>query len=150
MKNAIKVLTLIAVGALAGCGSPDQKAIWTAEKNVAARMKDPDSAKFHSQFLIRLPVDKNGFQTIYVCGIVDGKNSFGAFTGGTRFVVAQSEGRNTFTTTDVQIEDSDRRATVDSADKPQKETIFEAVYWNKQCVDAAHPPTYTGIAVTTR
>lgn len=145
MKLAIRLLLpLLAASVVVGCGSPDQKAIWTAEKNVAARMKDPDSAKFSAQFLIRSPVDKNGFQQIAVCGVVDGKNSFGALTGGTRFVVLQSEGRNTFTTESVQIEDADRRATVDSVDKPQKETIFESIHWNRYCVDAAHPPMYSG------
>ena len=46
------------------------------EKVIKAGLKDPDSAKFKGSF----------YKEPYVCGYVNAKNSFGAFTGDKEFV----------------------------------------------------------------
>lgn len=144
MKSTIILIAICSV--LASCGSDDDYARSSAEKQVSARMKDPDSVKFRNEFIVHKEIDKDGFQDLTTCGIVDGKNSFGAYTGGSRFVVSQSrnEKYRTFDTISVMVEDkSERRATVSSRDTDKPETIFERVYWNPGCSDATHPPTYT-------
>lgn len=104
-----------------------------------ARMKDPDSIVIRSSFIVRKPNRNNG-EDIAVCGIVDGKNSFGGFTGGARFVsvsttlkVGNSE---TFDTRTIQIEDSSEKTEAASVGMLSS---FEQVYWNDSCVDPAHP-----------
>ncbi|MBE2242467.1 MAG: hypothetical protein IAE86_06915 [Burkholderiaceae bacterium] len=128
---------------LAACGSHDDQARWNAEAAVKQRLKDPDSAKFSGVFLVRQPAQSD-ISHVHICGVVDGKNSFGAMTGGTRFVVVALQGQNLFDISNLQIEGPDRSATVDSRSGGQPTTVFEKVYWNAYCVDATHPPTFTG------
>lgn len=57
---------------LAGCGSPEQNAIWTAEKAVANMLKDPESAKFNGSFF--MPDGGNEqLKSGHVCGYVNAK-----------------------------------------------------------------------------
>lgn len=132
--------------ALNGCFGTDDHLRMEAEHQVENQLKDPDSAKFKSIFIVRGKQDENGFETAYVCGVVDGKNSFGAYTGGIRFVVRQSIGHKyrTFDTASVTLEDSEKRATPESVNSEKRETIFESIYWNSKCVDSTHPATYSG------
>lgn len=125
--------------------TPDKSFQIEAEHQVSARLKDPDSAIFAGVFVIRESAKDGGIgQSVSACGIVDGKNSYGAHTGGARFVAHGLQGKNLLHFSIVELDDGNRRATVGSRDTSQPETIFEAVYWNKYCVDAAHPPLYTG------
>lgn len=140
---------LLAMLLTIGCGSNADKARGAAEKAVAASLKDPDSAKFKDVYVQDAQHEQNEllrFQA--VCGVVDGKNSFGAFTGGSRFIVLQAfpkDGSSSSPSTiSVKVESADRRPTAASWNKENPETLFES-HWNKSCVNAAHPPTYTAM-----
>jgi len=136
-RTALSVLTC--VGLLLGCGTPEDQARYSAQNSVAAHLKDPDSAKFGASFIIREPgALKNGLETDAVCGLVNAKNSFGAYAGASRYVALQMRSQRTLDTIYVWVEGSDRHSFVDS-----KATLFEISAWNKYCVDAGHAATYS-------
>lgn len=139
---AVFVATLM----FTACGQNDNF-LATAERNVAARLKDPDSARFTQKtFVVRQAPDERGMSSVAACGAVDGKNSFGAYSGGGRFVVRGLQGPNLLDVSIVELENrSERWATVDSRDGEKPTTVFEKIYWNVYCVDSNHPPTYTGL-----
>lgn len=77
------VAAFIGVASLTACkpseptyGTPEYT-IAEAQKDVAAKMKDPSSAQFSD---VRIS------ETGAVCGKVNGKNSFGAYSGATSFL----------------------------------------------------------------
>jgi hypothetical protein len=146
MSKGTMLFAVIAV-ALAGCMSDDESLRFSAEKHVAAMLKDPDSARFSGVYLVPGPM-REGVQTVAICGVVNGKNSFGAYGGGERFVAYGYKGKvgdsRLLGISRAYFEGADRRTTVDTTDKPNKTTIFEKIHWNEACVDAAHPPTYSG------
>lgn len=108
-------------------------------KFLKARMKDPDSVVIRSSYTLS-STNADGDSEIRICGIVDGKNSFGGYTGGTRFVSLSVNRKrlNTFDTVFVKIEDTEETA---RALKVKMLSGFDKVYWNEYCVDSAHPPT---------
>lgn len=154
MRNASKYLffvpsaaiAAIFVTGLAGCSGGDATAIGSAEKSVVALLKDPDSAKFSNEFIVRGVEDKDGFQPLATCGFVNAKNSFGGYTGASRFVVSQTEGHKiiTFDSYATAIEDAKNRHAIIGGKHDPKPSVFEEVYWNTSCVDAQHPATYSG------
>jgi len=101
------------------------------------RMKDPDSMIIRSSYVVQ-KIDEKGDQLIYVCGIVDGKNGFGGYSGGTRFASwsFHSKSLGSFDTISVQMEDPERQR---SAEEIGWLSAFDKVYWNEWCVDANHP-----------
>ncbi|EFI60726.1 MULTISPECIES: hypothetical protein [Comamonas] len=109
--------------ALAGCGSADENFKWTAEKNIARKLKDPDSAKFGKTFIVRKPANELGISEVVACGTIDGKNSFGAYTGGVRFVVRGLQGGDLLDISIMELDDPTE----------SKPTTFEKVYWNAYC-----------------
>lgn len=141
----IAIAGFFVVGFIANASASMQdKARWTAEKAVSLQLKDPDSAKFRDIFVVVKEMDVKDLYSVAVCGVVDGKNSYGAFTGGQRFVaklITDKSGNGSVK--DLQLED-DKRATVDSLKSKNKTTVFEKIYWNDYCVDSTHGPTYTG------
>lgn len=140
MKTHIVVMraSVVAIALLTiGC-SPDQNAESKARAAVKGLLKDPPSARFKDAYVVRRPADANGIQTLAVCGIVDGKNGFGAYTGGSRYVVTMVDGAGALLVSSATIDDGDRRAALDG-----QETIFERVYWNPSCVDVGHPAMMT-------
>jgi hypothetical protein len=130
--SALTALALYSV-LLIACSSRDDLAKRSAENAVAAKLKDPESARFSGEFVVRQPKDKDGFRALATCGVVDGKNSFGAFTGGMRFVAQQTENEkyNTVDTAAVILENPSGDAFVDG--------MFVSLYWNRLCVDSNHP-----------
>ncbi|CAM4355271.1 Lipoprotein [Comamonas aquatilis] len=122
MQSAISAL--VAAVALTACGSADENFIWTAEKNIARKLKDPDSAKFGKTFIVRKPADSSGISEVAACGTIDGKNSFGAYTGGTRFVVRGLQGNDLLDISIMELDDPTE----------SKPTTFEKVYWNAYCL----------------
>lgn len=106
-------------------------------KALKAKTKDPDSMVIRSSFVIQRTNDKNDTE-IFICGIVDGKNGFGGYAGGTRFASrsVSSKAFGTFDTYSVEMEDWQSKATAMQVDRLSP---FESVYWNDYCVDSAHP-----------
>jgi hypothetical protein len=105
-------------------------------KKLQAKMKDPDSMVIRSSFFVW--VNKGDYTEIRMCGIVDGKNSFGGYTGGSRFVSVSRSYKDTFDNFIVELDNSsasDRAA----AERIGTVTPFEKVYWNEYCVDESHP-----------
>jgi len=66
--------------AISGC---DRLAIYQARESVERALKDPSSAQFRNE-----RVTKDGI----VCGEVNGKNSFGAYSGFARFYSSKRAG----------------------------------------------------------
>lgn len=106
-------------------------------KALKERMKDPDSMVIRSSYVVQKEDDK-GNQFIYICGIVDGKNGFGGYAGGTRFASKSeySKSLGTFDTWSVQMEDPEQERTAKDVGMLSG---FNSVYWNDWCVDATHP-----------
>lgn len=106
------------------------------EKLLRARMRDPESMLIREHFFVRSKkTDELGM--ISLCGVVDGKNSYGALTGGTRFVAYAFTSAETYTgPTEVYMED---RQQASDARSLKRLSAFESVYWNGHCVDEAHP-----------
>lgn len=73
------VIVVVAAIALAGCG---QSAVQSAHKAVAYQLMDPDSAKFRADRVLA---------TGSVCGEVNGKNAFGAYTGFTPYSAQKTD-----------------------------------------------------------
>jgi len=82
------IVLLLFAGTLAGCNSvttgslssmSDQEAIALARKRVAESLKDPSSAQFGPHFDRK--TQQLGVVFDRVCGTVNAKNSFGAYTG---------------------------------------------------------------------
>lgn len=107
-------------------------------KALRAKMKDPDSMVIRSSYFVQ-KMDKDNYTVISMCGIVDAKNSFGGFSGGTRFVSESLATKNTFDTYIVQLDDIGTQQKREAA-AVHRLTGFEKVYWNGSCVDNAHPP----------
>jgi len=103
-----------------------------------AKMKDPESMVIRSSFIVRINNPSDKTTTISICGIVDGKNGFGGYTGGTRFMSRSvlDDKLNTFDTHEVEMDNTeDKRA----AESVHSLSPFEDIYWNPSCVDAEHP-----------
>lgn len=113
-----------------------------AEDNTAralrAKMKDPESMVVRSSYVVQRAKDSDSVE-ISVCGVVDGKNSFGGYTGGVRFASrsVHSKKFSTFDTYTVEMEDPAAKA---QAERVKMLSAFEVVYWNAYCVDDSHPP----------
>jgi hypothetical protein len=109
------------------------------DKALKNMMKDPDSMVIRSSYVLKKEKSP-GEVEISICGIVDGRNSFGGYSGGTRFVSVSNDNRkfNTFDTIYVKVENKSP-SEIESIHKMKLLTSFEKVYWNDSCVDAAHP-----------
>ena len=138
------VLLLVSSLTLSGCDNA-QKA---GTNYVAQQMRDPDSAKFRDVQTVTDPVAP---YVQNICGFVNGKNLFGAYTGEKRFVVRVLTGpqKSTFTPWVFVVEGDDsksRRATTESNKTPHPQTLFEEQYWNKLCITNERKPTYSGVS----
>lgn len=142
-----RILAAAALVLLSGCLSDDETLKLNAEKHVSGMLKDPESARFSGLYLVPGAV-RDGMQDVAVCGVVNAKNSFGAYAGGERFVAYAYKGdiggSKLLGISHAYLEGSNRVATAATADSANKATIFEELHWNKACVDATHPPTYSG------
>lgn len=67
-------------------GGTEEEAIKKAQAVVANKLKDPDSAKFRN-----VAIKQNYTGAKFVCGQVNGKNSYGAYAGSSQFVSGISE-----------------------------------------------------------
>lgn len=117
---------------------PEGWALDNTEKELRRQMRDPDSMVVKSHYTLQKKIEP-GRVDIYICGIVDGKNSYGAYAGGTLFASRSVHNQNlgTFDTYSVQLEDPSNKRTANEAGVL---STFEKLYWNEWCVDAQHPP----------
>jgi len=67
-------------------GGTEEEAIKKAQAVVANKLKDPDSAKFRN-----VVIKQNYTRAKFICGQVNGKNSYGAYAGFSQFVSGISE-----------------------------------------------------------
>ena len=138
-------LPLGAVMTVAACGAPGDDADLKvmSERRISTILKDPNSAKFDRQFIVRKPpADKRVEAT--ACGLVNGKNSFGAYAGSARYAVhffVYEDTAPSIIWAEIEGGDNLKRTPKSMPDKPA--TIFEDLYWNKHCTDDSHPATYT-------
>jgi hypothetical protein len=110
-------------------------------------MRDPDSAKFRD---VQTVTDSADPYVQNICGFVNGKNLFGAYSGEQRFVVKVFTGpKNQLYPLSFVVEGDDnqsRRATKDSNKTTHPQTLFEERYWNKLCITNERKPTYSGVS----
>lgn len=106
------------------------------EKALRAQMKDPDSMVIRSSYVVKRQTERG--QEISICGFVDGRNSFGAYSGPVRFVSESLSNRQLkiFQTSMVKLENA---VETKEAHEVNMLSSFEEVYWNKYCVDSSHP-----------
>ena len=86
------VLAVSSVSSLAGYRDnlSDKQLIQTAETFIAYSLKDPDSAKFRNVIINKVENKAPNSKPIRlaVCGEVNGKNAFGAYSGYQQFAVS--------------------------------------------------------------
>ncbi|MGE4404467.1 hypothetical protein [Pseudomonas sp.] len=125
MNKKAMVLGLAVMVMLVGCGSEEQQAIWTAEKAVKAKLKDPGSARFgKTYFVTDAERSDSTYTTGYVCGEVSAKNSFGAYASPQRFTARAVLGDNLVDVSGLELEGTGIDA-----------EVFERVNW-RHCVKA--------------
>ncbi|WP_143182252.1 hypothetical protein [Serratia fonticola] len=155
MKRLLKFLavTLVIFG-LTACDTVDEKMLMNAQETVAQQLKDPDSARFSDVFIVRgergVTPPEDTWQNVAVCGYVNGKNAFGAYAGSMRFVVLfrEYDKSNSHSVIYVKTEETGQKsskATLDSNNTSKPESVFDKIYWNKDCVDAEHSPIFSGV-----
>lgn len=85
----MKKLFLIIFGVLllSGCKPSDEQFIKIAKEDVAQSLKDPSSAQFRNMRFVANKDDVGSTSSGYVCGELNGKNSFGAYVGFERIYV---------------------------------------------------------------
>jgi hypothetical protein len=141
-----KVLLLLGACVLVtACSSPEEQFLSAAKDMAKAKLRDPESARFPVEpYLVRTKGkgDDAKFDAIAACGIIDGKNGFGGYTGGSRYVAS------TMITSGDPVEGAPYSVEIDDlsdvAKYATRESSFDSIYWNKYCVDADHPPMKTG------
>ncbi len=114
----MKCLTVLSVFALSACinvpvlapqGLPPTELTPTiqiaAEQAVAYRLKDPSSAQFRDLRAYRMPTG-----LLVVCGEINGKNSFGGYTGFSLFAATVQEAQPSATTAFIADPDDIGRA----------------------------------------
>ena len=109
---------------------PEGWAMDRTEQRLQAMMKDPGSTVIRSSQTFSRIDPATGNTIIHICGVVDGKNSFGAFSGGTRFVSRSVSSADTFDTYEVDLEPPEDVALALRANLPSP---FEEVYWTPNC-----------------
>ncbi len=84
MKRALIALAALPLAACQFIPGQPEYEIAQAQEHVAADLADPDSAKFRSVKKLRTIL--NGAENFSICGEINVKNSFDAYTGFRRFV----------------------------------------------------------------
>lgn len=146
MKNLhVNVIILLFFTCISACGTVEESAVVEAKAIIKSRLKDPETARFLDLYTVKSPTTINGNQNITVCGVVDGKNGFNAYTGGTRFIVRVTINDDFKPLiTDATIDDGTKTPLFDG-DSTHLQTPFEYRHWNVYCLDSTHAPTFTGI-----
>jgi hypothetical protein len=119
-----------------GFFSLEGRSIAEAKEALRTKMKDPDSMRIESMFTTK-EISKDSRQvSIGVCGTFYGKNSYGAYDGGLRFIshVLYKDGNRLAGIT--EIED---KTLSDIYNRHNEQTPIESS-WNIFCVDEIHHP----------
>lgn len=116
--------------------TPSSIALSNVEKKLRETMKDPDSMVIRSSYFITEKEDGK-IKSMHVCGVVDGRNGFGGYQGGIRFV-ADMDGSSAPDVYHLELDDGDESLNKFLKGKGML-TPFEKVYWNGGCVDEYHP-----------
>lgn len=128
MKNLhIKLFFYTLSLAMIGCAKVDDQAVSLAKVEVAKFMKDPESAKFTEVFTVDITPRDEGEFMFGVCGMVNGKNAFGAYAGAERFAAQMIIDKNK--SIRLMYAEIDRKS--DSRDGLLN---FDKLYWNNSCV----------------
>lgn len=126
----MKRVLVVAVAAmvLAGCDLSKDGAVDSAKGMIASKLKDPDSAKFEGVYMVeKESVGDTSYG--YLCGKVNSKNSFGAYTGAKRFTANMSFSKSgSISVSDVQMDEGENTQSGTGG-----KTLFESIYWHKQC-----------------
>ncbi|EGR0073208.1 hypothetical protein [Vibrio cholerae] len=91
-------------------------------------VKNPESLVIRQEYVYRK--NDSPLTHIYICGLADARNSFGAYTGGFRFVATGYYTEKLYNFSGVNIETDDEIATAKSVGV---KTAFEKVYWDSYC-----------------
>ncbi|QOI55934.1 hypothetical protein [Rouxiella badensis] len=85
----MRKFALATLGALllSGCNPSDSKVIDYGKEAIAQQLKDPASANFRNVIFHKDSVQPSDGVSGYVCGEVNGKNSFGGYVGFGRFYI---------------------------------------------------------------
>lgn len=125
MKNLhIKLFFYTLSLAMIGCTKVDDQAVSLAKVEVAKLLKDPESAKFTEVFTVDLTPRKDGEFSMGVCGMVNGKNAFGAYGGAIRFaskILVRQDKSTVLIIADIDNESNSEKS------------IFDDLYWNRFC-----------------
>ncbi|EEW40529.1 hypothetical protein HMPREF0484_3412 [Klebsiella pneumoniae subsp. rhinoscleromatis ATCC 13884] len=84
----IIVVALLSLFFLTACKPTEEKAIELAKVEISHDMKDPSSTQFRDVISKKVGENDDGSIAMLVCGEVNSKNSFGAYSGYTPFVIA--------------------------------------------------------------
>ncbi|MBM2883944.1 zinc ribbon domain-containing protein [Chromobacterium phragmitis] len=104
----------------------EDKAILQAQEMVRTSLKDPSTAIFRDVAFHKEKQD-GPYTSGYVCGFINGKNSFGVMAGERRFVARAFFGKNVLDVTNMQIEPS----TLEH--EGAAILVFDAAYWRPSC-----------------
>jgi len=97
-KAIIAAVALAGAAMLAACSEESAKRV-RAEDAVKEQLKDPASAKFEGV--------RKGKTDQHICGLVNAKNSFGAYLGSTPFVYTEFSPQNSFVIIQDRPQDKD-------------------------------------------
>lgn len=113
---------------------PEGWAMDDTKKYLRLHMKDPDSMAIRSSHTVVRVNPSTGAKNIYICGHVDGSNSYGAYGGALRFVSWSTSESGTFSLVSVNLEDPEDVAV---SKRVGMITAFEKVYWAPHCAPEA-------------
>lgn len=89
----MRILYLVIVFMLlSGCDGSSKHAEKYAEGVIGSSLKDPYTARFSSLVTHRISQGNGYPDMVHVCGLVNAKNTFGAYSGNSRFVVSFLDG----------------------------------------------------------
>ena len=142
----MKIIWVLSLGALAlgavGCSAPsnarapaiDGVFVEHAKKLASSSFKDPLSVQFREAFVQPKPnAVASAWRTPVVCGEINGRNSYGAYTGFRRFIAEPKSGERRLESLGADVTPFGPDAALAHGD-----AAFEAD-WRSACVGSAPP-----------
>lgn len=109
---------------LVGCNSSEADHIKWAQDAVGRQLKDPASAQYGKAFVVPATETSDRFSDLqFVCGEVNAKNSYGAYSGSTRYTVLMGKpsGGNAVEVLKVEME------------QQPGDPVFTKAWWAPDC-----------------